>query len=120
MSIETKAIEVLERAGYNTTSLPCSMCALYSQDLFLNVKFVGFCFERKKDKNLLTEKFLFCPVNLDNKYQKLQDLFYVIKENKIEIFGADYDFIFTSEPCPYFNDIRLENFKVLISYEKEI
>ena len=120
MSIETRAIEVLERAGYNATSLPCSMCALYSKDLFLNIKCVGFDFERKAKKDLITEKFLICPVNLNDKRQELQDLFYVIKENKIEIFGKDYDFTFTSEPCPYFNDIRLENFKVLISYEKEI
>ena len=121
MSLEQKAVEVLERAGMTVTSLPCQMCMLYRSDMFVNVKCAGFDYKHHKDTDKLTEKFMLCLVNpAQDEHQSLKDLFQIVYNNRVEILGGDYTFEWTAEPCSHFQDRRLDNFRVLIEFEKGI
>jgi len=116
MAIEEKLIEVLERAGWQATSLPCPLCKQYASGMYVNVRCAGFDYEHKKDTDKVTEKFTTCLINPVMDHQNLKDLFQVILRNKEEIFGSDYDFTWEAGRCEYDDT----DFRVLITYEKEI
>lgn len=109
MAIEEKLIKVLERAGWMATSLPCRLCKQYSSGMYVNVRCAGFDFERSP-VDRLTEKFTTCLINPVSDHQNLMDLFQVISRNKEE------NFTWTSDRCEYYDT----DFRVLITYEKEI
>ena len=115
MSTVNKIVEVFERSGWNVNQFSCEDCN-NTEGMSVNVTCGGFDFEHKAQNDIMTHRFYVCLVKPEDPHQNLQDVFNVMKLNKIEIFGDDYDCGFYSTPC----DIHTENFKNLIEYDRQM
>lgn len=121
IGLEAKAVEVLDREGWIAASIPCLACHKYSSEMFINVQFGGYGYKKDGATQTDIESLWFCVINpTGNAHQTLKELLDTLKINRVEIFGATYDSVFTSGRCPHFLDRKLQNFKSVLIYYKEL